>query len=576
MPVINLPRDTRGSEIGAALAGATKSLTDAYMQQQTASGVAEIMGNPSISDANKPIEILKKYGDPGYDLFKKMSQVELIGSQVKNVLAEAGLQDVQRRLKELTIPTVQRREAAEIAGIESRTDLTGAQTATARALLPGQVAAQSGDLAKTSAETQNILGQTEARRTLLPGQVEAQGADIARTRSQTEVEQALLPDRRLLAQSQAAQNFGQAQESQLKIDQSRRLMEAQQDLLKGNTTFDQLIQKFGIPAGTPRAEAAKQALATGGFPAFQQEIDKGIGTQEKISEPKPLSNEQRTQLVNSVAQVESAERFVEAFDKGGRRQVGWFPNIAPARAWLEKQGITTADPEFVNMMNSTMQQVSDVARSSSQFYSSGVLNLARDVVPNIQGSPLHAMIAANEAASRKLEQLKVDQGILQPGQPRAELDKLIDRYERFKKDTTVESYTSTPWTVQVQRPDGTVFTRIVPASNTPEPPVPGTQVRDERGQVGQVIGAAQAAGEPKTTVLYKGNVVDPRNFDVIVDKAQVFKVPDPQNPKVVYDLMGSELIKRSRDAGVPPEVYLARLRGQAPETPRSTGMGPMR
>ena len=92
MPVINLPRDTRWSELGTALGGALEKVVGAYTQKQQNEEIARIMASPEIAEADKPKEIIKKYG---LDVYGNFVKTQVLQSQAKENAANALLKTAQ-------------------------------------------------------------------------------------------------------------------------------------------------------------------------------------------------------------------------------------------------------------------------------------------------------------------------------------------------------------------------------------------------------------------------------------------------------------------------------------------------
>lgn len=550
MPVIQLPRDTRGSELGTAIAGATKSLTDAYMQREVATGVAEIIDNPAIAPDKKAVEALRKFGDEGYEFYKKFQQTQLLETQMKNLLADAGLATVRQKL-------------------------VGAQGDIAQAQIPTAQAQSQADLAKTLATTQQIGAQTKATEAGTAQQIQQTGQEAQLFPSKLETAQQQ-PD---LAKSQTAVNLGRALQAKpeiakteaetrlidFKLAQSKQIIDQQSQLFgspQAGASYDNFARSVGVHPDSPGAVFAKNSAMMEPDPLKRGEVySKALGEEVKriaeVNKQKPLTSPQEERVVGAERQAASAERFITAFNRGGSQQTGW-PKLAPVKQFFEQIGFSSGDPEFVEMFNSTLQQVGDAARSGAQFYSSGVLKLAKETTPNIAGSPLHAVLAMNEIAARNIATLEGQKRDMLSGQPTAGIDNAIKRWEAIKQKTDVDSYTIRPWQVQVTRPDGSTFTRTITNVDNPAPPPAGTAVFSRDGKPeGQVSALIGPAGDPNTVVFYGNNQIDPSTLKTVFDAKSSWKIGGET-------FTGTELISAARQSGKTPEAILRELQAQAP------------
>jgi hypothetical protein len=146
---------------------------------------------------------------------------------------------------------------------------------------------------------------------------------------------------------------------------------------------------------------------------------------------------------------------------------------------------------------------------------------------------------------------------MQAGQPRAEIDALIKRWEGVAQKTAVDSYTIRPWNMQVTRPDGSVTQEKVNTVDSANPPPTGQAVFGKNGQLlGQVSGVVGPGGDKQTVVLYGGNQVDPKNLKTVLDANSAFTIKGNR-------FTGAEIISIAKNHGVTPEEALARLRGTA-------------
>lgn len=545
MPVINLPRDTRWGDLGTALGGLVGNVVAGARQAEVAQGVADIVADPALSENDKGVQALKKFGEPGYNFYKDFVKTQVLQGQLKDVLAQAGVRSLQGQViqRQLSAGTPE----LEAQKLGAQTGLLGAQTTQTQEEAARTKLLSPIEAGLKGAQTTNVQQQTTESQTLLPGRVKEQEANTAKTQVQALQGNAAIPGTE--AESELAR---------LKVDQTKMMLEQQRKMLvEGTSTLTNILTSVGIDPRSVRGQQAFQAYMNEPDPskkysAFSAVVEKGVSEAEHQARPQPVTDATQNRIVAAATQVESTEKFLDAFVKRGASKIGWWPNAAPAQALMEKLGWPTGDTELVSMFNSALQQAADTATQGGGFYAEGRLRVAKETTPNIAGTPLHAMIAMDEVAGRKLSELKVVRDNLTPGQPRAAIDATIKRWEQIKATTgSLRSYTSTPWTVQVQMPDGSTTTREVRVRNSDDPPPQGMELAGG----GKIVGGSQRPGKTSDVVMFQGNQIDPYTFKVVLDKNAVLPLAKG------VDITGQKLMEDADRLGVTPEQLLQGLRG---------------
>lgn len=89
MPVIQLPRDTRWSELGQGISTGLNALVEGYVTKQANEGVAKIMSDPSIAETNKQAEAYKQFGERGSEIFKQFVATQVLSATIAQKKADA-------------------------------------------------------------------------------------------------------------------------------------------------------------------------------------------------------------------------------------------------------------------------------------------------------------------------------------------------------------------------------------------------------------------------------------------------------------------------------------------------------
>jgi hypothetical protein len=108
-------------------------------------------------------------------------------------------------------------------------------------------------------------------------------------------------------------------------------------------------------------------------------------------------------------------------------------DLAAVKGAMEKRGLSTGDPEFVGMFNSSLQQIASAATAGGGIgFAQGRVDLAKETTATISQSPLHALIALDETADRKLAKLQNMRKNMSPSEPKEGVDDAIKHYQDVK------------------------------------------------------------------------------------------------------------------------------------------------
>jgi hypothetical protein len=163
----------------------------------------------------------------------------------------------------------------------------------------------------------------------------------------------------------------------------------------------------------------------------------------------------------------------------------------------------------VSMLNSSLQQVASAATSGGGFFASGRVDLAKDTTATISQTPLHALIALDETADRKLAKLQNLKMGASPSENTRNIDDAIKHYQDVKSITgSLNSY---------------------------------------------VVG--KGTGNERSVVLFDGNQVDPKTFKKIVDGKKEYKVGSGFGT-------GTEFIEQARIRNEDPDTYIKKLQAK--------------
>jgi hypothetical protein len=561
MAVVNLPQDTRFGDLGKGLGGLVGAIAQGVQTQQAQQGVAEIMQDQTMSEPQKYAKILKDHGTVGQELYTKAVQNQYVQAKIKDTLSQVGLQTVQTEaaraklekefplhLQQIQAGTanVQSETAArdtklapEVAQIQANTGLTQANTgnvqseeATRRAILPGTLAAQPIARDVQAAQAANINSEVDERNALLGGRVAAQ--PVARDLTAAQAEHQRVESG--LGAASLPEVIAKGEVAKLQVQQLKGALDA----TGVGAGLDKTLTDSGIDPTSPHGQMAKSA--------YMMEPDikkKGEAFMKVLVAGKPSEPAVRKETAASVESAHSMKRFLEAFTHGGAEKIGNldklfnFETPGAVKAYLEEKGYSTGDTEFVQMLNSSLQQTASAATSGGGFFAEGRVHLAERTTGNIKGSPLHAVIAIDEAVGRKLDSL-ANQRLAASGLEQTKnIDDAISHYKEIKAVTsTLNSTPAKEYTLTTNGPDGT--------------PRRSTEYLTQPPQVGMKIGErtvvdATPGTNDKNITYFNGDLINTKSFAKIIDHEKTYA-----NGQVT----GGELIARSRAAGRDPESVL--------------------
>lgn len=424
MPVINLPQDTRWGDLGKGLGTVLAAGAGAYAQNQVQAGVAEIMQDPSLSEQDKGVQALKKFGKPGYETYNKLVETQVLQGQLKDVLAQAGLRTVQTEQAKKNLGYSDEEFAAKIAQTKAQTGNVQSQTTARNVLLPGEVAQQ-------GASTANVQSQTTSRNALLPGEVMAQSDKSATT-------SAALPG--VAAESELAST--KAQQAVIQLDRLRQMGASTP------TGLNAIMDAAGIPQGH-----AVRALATSSYNAetdpvkamekFNSTLSNFVNTKTnaeiRANVPKSLSEAEIKESANQAQFATSSQRFLDAV-KDRPDELGLLTG-APIRAWMERHGLATGDQTLLNAMESQAQIVASSATQGGGFFAQGRVALAKDIAPSISRTPMANLIALDTIADREIASLTRRIDAQTPNVKTKPLDDSLQQWKDIKATTSsLQSY----------------------------------------------------------------------------------------------------------------------------------------
>jgi hypothetical protein len=557
MPVVNLPQDTRFGDLGKGLGGLVGAIAQGVQQQQAQAGVAEVMQDQTLSEPQKYAKILKDHGPLGQELYTKAVQNQFIQAKISDTLKDVGLKTVQTaaaqakldkefplHLQQMQANTanVASETAArdtklgpEVAQIGAQTGLTQANTgnvqseeATRRAILPGTLAAQPIERNVKAAQAANINSEVDERNALLGGKVAQQPVTRDLTAAQAEHQRVEAG----LGAATLPQVVAKGEVAKLQLQQ----LQGSLDTTEVSTRLDKTLTDTGID---PNSQHGKMAKA-----AYMMEPDinkKGEAFMKVLVSGKASESGVRKETAMDVQGAVSMKTFLDAFRRGGAEKIGNIDAILQGKipggikGYLEEKGYSTGDVEFVTMLNSSLQQVASQATSGGGFFADGRVHLAERTTGNIKGSPLHAVLAINEAVDRKLASLENQKAAAGPTENVKNIDDAIRHYKDIKNVTgTLNSAPAKEYTLTVQGPNGSP--RVTTEYLT-QPPQAGMKIGSMT-----VVDAKAGTGE-KDITYFDGNLIDTASFKKIIDHEKTY---------ASGQVSGAELIARSRAAGRDP------------------------
>jgi hypothetical protein len=500
MPVVNLPQDTRFGDLGKGLGGLVGAIAQGVQQQQAQAGVAEVMQDQTMSEPQKYAKILKDHGTLGQELYTKAVQNQFMQSRIKDITSEIGKRTVETAAAQAKLD---QEFPEQLTQLKTKNRLLGTEAAGQEALLPGLVPAQAASTELTRQKAVETGAKATQEQALTPGIVPAQTAKtklLEKEAGKTDVETDVLG--------------AKGQEQLIKNE----VQKIQLEMLKGITTeagatskLDERAKSFGL---TP----AQAELAKGAWLAEKDPLKKDEAYIKEVARLPSAPVDVRKETGADAEAAISSKKFLDVFRKGGAEKLGFADvfstgnpmDLAAVKGMMEKRGLSTGDPEFVSMFNSSLQQIASAATAGGGIgFAQGRVDLAKETTATISQSPLHALIALDETADRKLAKLQNMRKNMSPSEPREGVDDAIKHYQDVKAIT------------------GTLNAYVV-----------------DKGAPGE-----------RQVVLFDGSQVDPKTFKKIVDGKKEYKVGSGFGT-------GAEFVEQARVRNLDPETYIKQLQAK--------------
>jgi hypothetical protein len=529
MPVVNLPQDTRFGDLGKGLGGLVGAIAQGVQTQQAQAGVAEVMQDQTMSEPQKYAKILKDHGPLGQELYTKAVQNQFMQSKIKDITSEIGKRTVETAAAQAKLD---QEFPEQLTQLKTKNRLLGTEAAGQESLLPGLVPAQAASTELTRQKAAEAAAGTAQTTALTPGAPAAQEAktdllrkEATRAEVQAGVEAASLPQ--VIAKGEVAK---------LQLQQ----LKGSLDATGVSTGLDKTLTDTGIDPNSQHGKMAKAAYT------MEPDINKkGEAFMKVLVSGKASESGVRKETAMDVQGAVSMKTFLDAFRRGGAEKIGNIDAILQGKipggikGYLEEKGYSTGDVEFVTMLNSSLQQVASQATSGGGFFADGRVHLAERTTGNIKGSPLHAVLAINEAVDRKLASLENQKAAAGPTENVKNIDDAIRHYKDIKNVTgTLNSAPAKEYILTVQGPDGSP--RVTTEYLT-QPPQAGMKIGSMT-----VVDAKAGTGE-KDITYFDGNLIDTASFKKIIDHEKTY---------ASGQVSGAELIARSRAAGRDPQSVL--------------------
>jgi hypothetical protein len=452
-----------------------------------------------MSEPQKYAKILKDHGPLGQELYTKAVQNQFMQSRIKDITSEIGKRTVETAAAQAKLD---QEFPEQLTQLKTKNRLLGTEAAGQEALLPGLVPAQAASTELTRQKAAETGAKATQEQALTPGVVPAQTAKtklLEKEAGKTDVETDVL---------------GAKGQEQLIKNEVQRI---QLDMLKGLTTEAGAVSKLDARAKSFGLTPAQAELAKGAWLAEKDPLKKDEAYIKEVARLPEAPTDVRKETATDAEGAYSAKNFLDVFRKGGAEKLGFGDlfksgnpfDLASLKAAMEKRGLSTGDPEFVSMLNSSLQQIASNGTSGSGFISKERIDLAKETTATISQSPLHALLALDEVAKRKLAKLNNMLLSMSPSQPKEGIRDAIQHY----KDITDVTNTLQAYVVDKDAP-----------------------------------------GE-RQVVLFDGSQVDPKTFKKIVDGKKEYKVGSGFGT-------GAEFVEQARIRKLDPETYIKQLQSK--------------
>lgn len=496
MPVIQLPRDDRFGQIGQGLGNLIGGAITAFNDKNVQQGVAEIMQDPSISDSEKGVQALKKFGDKGYTFYQQFVKTRVLDAQLKDTLADVALKGIKAKAEEAKLPTVAKQAEANVA-------LTGSQTA------------------------ENLANVSQIQ-TMLPARLEALGAQTTATQATTATENALRQPRVAGAVAGALEKSEDVDANRMKnaatgqvllqegipvpptVGRGLEVAQEQPALAQppaGTGTVGRLgdlVKPFNL---TPDEQGQVQSVYTAnerkkrgtGLDAALDHAKSLATAKAKAEKPAPLPEGSAKLARGAAGYGAVSERFMQDVIQDPEK-VGLLSG-AGLKARLDRYGLPVGDQTLLNMLEAQKQLVAQQAKSGAVFMSAQTIKLAKDIAPSVDRSPLSNLLSLGSVARERL----------------AELSNELLRYKDTPVQVAAINDAMRPWQ-NIQKVTDTIQSHVV---------------TDERGR------------NERTVMYFMGNQVNPLSMKPLVKNDDSTKYPIRDKGDGRKSVTGAELFRMS-------------------------------
>lgn len=465
MPVITLPQDTRWGDLGKGLGGLLGQAVQHYQDQQVAAGVSQLQMDPQFSDPAKLLsEVTRRFGNKGLETLTTQLKTQALRKNLN--LVEAETQGARARAEHTTLET----------------DVLGKQAPEQLAQLRAKTEAEKARTALTTAET----GIVPEKGKLLAAQ---EGGEEART-----------------AQGYAAAGHLAAQTDVLR-QQAQSIA-----TLQGPGVIEKQLSDAGIedPKGE-KASYLRGEVASGGITGYKTALATLQRQKEVLEKPTDLTPETRKSITSAAALAPSLAPFLEPIKPGTPAGFG-----AGISDWLTKHGLG-GDPDIMARSTAATQSMAHFAEAGSGFGGAWRVALAKDIVPQINRTPVYSVLETGQIAKGMVETLK----------SQLEQNKVI----KGRNTKAIEDQLAT-------------YQGMLDKANTLWWGQPA-------------VGADKKPTGP-TQFYYQGNQVDPKTLQIIRPNAEF---PATKVYKDVYGQThtGAEINEAARRLGLDPQTGAQRM-----------------
>lgn len=427
MPVINLPRDERWGDLGKGLGSLIENVSKGLLDKRASEGVAAIVSDPNISEADKPSRILKDFGDLGYKKYQEMIKAQVTQAQIKDTFSQIGLRDVQRRIREAQAPFAAKAAETDIAKDTAQIGQINQATARSAATLPGDIAQTAAQTAQTQAQTKTEDAARDPRVAGLLGTALEKKESVDEQRLRNAATRSTLGEQGVPTPPMV----GRSAEVAPPAEQPPSLT-APGTPRKAPESLGVMLDPFKLT--DPERKAAEATYTANERKKPGTGLDAAVDYAAKRQEAKDRQANLPavdTDTVKATRQSASygtiSERFMNELVKDPSA-IGLL-GATGLRARLERIGLPTGDTSLVTMLEAQKQLVGQQAQTGSVFMSGQTIKLARDIAQNIDRSGMSNLVGLGLVADERLAELRV----------------MSKRYEGNERAQAVIAEGAAPW-----------------------------------------------------------------------------------------------------------------------------------